>query len=57
MQLKLLIKCTRVREGRILALTAGKNVVRFLPPLTLGEEDLEDAVDMLSDAFDCMFGE
>ena len=41
----------------LLTLTAGKNVVRFLPPLTLGEEDLEDAVDMLSDAFDCMFGE
>ena len=41
----------------ILALTAGKNVVRFLPPLTLGEEDLEDAVDMISDALDCTFGE
>ena len=41
----------------LLALTAGKNVVRFLPPLTLGEEDLEDAVDMISDALDCTFGE
>ena len=41
----------------LLALTAGKNVVRFLPPLTLGEDDLEDAVDMISDALDCMFGE
>ena len=40
----------------LLALTAGKNVVRFLPPLTLGEEDLEDAVDMISDALDCTFG-
>ena len=40
----------------LLALTAGKNVVRFLPPLTLGEDDLEDAVDMISDAFDCTFG-
>ena len=41
----------------LLALTAGKNVVRFLPPLTLGEDDLEDAVDMISDALDCTFGE
>ena len=41
----------------ILALTAGPNVVRFLPPLTLGEDDLEDAVDMISDAFDSLYGE
>ena len=41
----------------VLALTAGQNVVRFLPPLTLGEDDLEDAVDMISDAFDCVYGE
>ncbi len=41
----------------LLALTAGANVVRFLPPLVLGEDDLEDAVDMISDALDCAFGE
>ncbi len=41
----------------ILALTAGPNVVRFLPPLTLGEDDLEDAVDMISDALGCVYGE
>ena len=41
----------------ILALTAGSNVVRFLPPLTLAEEDLEDVIDMISDALDCTFGE
>ena len=41
----------------LLALTAGEHVVRFLPPLTLGEDDLEDAVDMISDALDCTFGE
>ena len=41
----------------LLALTAGANVVRFLPPLVLGEDDLEDAVDMISDALDCVYGE
>jgi len=41
----------------LLALTAGEHVVRFLPPLVLGEGDLEDAVDMISDALDCAFGE
>ena len=40
----------------LLALTAGKNVVRFLPPLTLAESDLEDPIDMISDALDCTFG-
>ena len=41
----------------LLALTAGGNVVRFLPPLVLKEDDLEEAVDMISDALDCVFGE
>ena len=41
----------------LLALTAGGNVVRFLPPLVLKEDDLEDAVDMIGDALDCVFGE
>ena len=41
----------------ILALTAGKNVVRFLPPLILSEDALEEAVDMIDDALDCAFGE
>ena len=40
----------------LLALTAGKNVVRFLPPLPLAESDLEDPIDMISDALDCTFG-
>ncbi len=40
----------------LLALTAGGNVVRFLPPLVLKEEDLEEAVDMIADALDCTFG-
>ena len=45
------------RAQGLLALTAGGGVVRFLPPLVLQEDDLEDATDMMSDAFDCVFGE
>ena len=41
----------------LLVLTAGEHVVRFLPPLTLSESDLEDVADMISDALDCAFGE
>ena len=41
----------------ILALVAGGNVVRFLPPLTLREEDLEDAIDMMSETFEEFFAE
>lgn len=39
----------------VLALTAGSSVVRFLPPLVLKDSDLEEAVDMISDALDCVF--
>ncbi len=46
-----------LRAQGLLVLTAGKNVVRFLPPLTLAEDDLEDVIDMISDALDCTFGE
>ena len=46
-----------LRAQGLLVLTAGEHVVRLLPPLTLGEDDLEDAVDMISDALDCTFGE
>lgn len=46
-----------LKDQGLLALTAGEHVVRFLPALTLGEDDLEDAVDMISDALDCVFGE
>ena len=45
------------RAQGLLTLTAGEHVVRFLPPLTLTEGDLEDVCDMISDALDCAFGE
>ena len=41
----------------LLALTAGGNVVRFLPPLVLKEEDLDEVLDMISEALDCLYGE
>ena len=45
-----------LRDQGLLALTAGGNVVRFLPPLVLQEDDLEDVIDMISDALDCLYG-
>ncbi|MBR1921809.1 MAG: acetylornithine/succinylornithine family transaminase [Kiritimatiellae bacterium] len=38
-----------------LALTAGPHVVRFLPPLVLSDSNLEEAVDMISDALDIVY--
>ena len=46
-----------LQKQGLLALSAGRNVVRFLPPLTLGEDDLEDAVEMISDALSEVFGQ
>lgn len=46
-----------LQDQGLLALTAGKHVVRFLPPLVLKEDDLEEAVDMISDALDCVYGD
>ena len=40
----------------LLVLTAGEHVVRFLQPLMLTEDDLEDVFDMISDALDCTYG-
>ena len=45
-----------LQKQGVLALSAGKSVVRFLPPLTLGEEDLEDAVEMISFALEAVLG-
>ena len=46
-----------LRDGGILALTAGGNTVRFLPPLVLDEDDLEDAVEMIGETLDGLWGE
>ena len=45
-----------LRESGVLALTAGDNVVRFLPALNIGEADLEDAVEMIGEVLDDFFG-
>ncbi|KKB40023.1 acetylornithine transaminase [Bacillus thermotolerans] len=38
------------REKGLLALTAGANVIRLLPPLNVKEEEIEQAVSILTDA-------
>ena len=43
------------REMGILALTAGGNVVRFLPTLSMTEAHIEEAVEMMGDALDGLF--
>ncbi|MBR1871371.1 MAG: aminotransferase class III-fold pyridoxal phosphate-dependent enzyme, partial [Kiritimatiellae bacterium] len=40
------------RDAGVLALTAGQNVVRFLPTLSMKENHLEDAVEMRGDALE-----
>ncbi len=45
------------RAFNVLALTAGGNVVRFLPTLSMTEDHLEEAVDMMSEALDELWGE
>ena len=50
----LVAKC---REMGLLACVAGGNTMRFLPPLTVNDDDLEEAVDIISDALDMLYGE
>ncbi len=45
------------REMGILALTAGGNVVRFLPTLSMTGAHLEEAVEMMGDALDGLYGD
>ena len=44
------------RDMGILALTAHGNVVRFLPALSMTEDRLEEAVEMMGDALDGLYG-
>ena len=45
------------RDMGLLCCTAGEHVVRFLPPLNIKEGDLEEAMEMIGDALDQLFGE
>jgi acetylornithine aminotransferase len=40
---------TAARERRLLVLTAGPNVIRIVPPLTISERDLERGVTILAE--------
>ena len=46
----------KFREYNVLALTAGGNVVRFLPTLSMKDSNLEQAVDMMTEALDELYG-
>ena len=43
-------------DGGVLACTAGEHVVRLLPPLAMKDSDIEDAVDMMGDSLEELFG-
>ena len=45
------------RDMGVLALTAGGNVVRFLPTLSMTEAHVEEAVEMMGDALDGLWSE
>jgi predicted acetylornithine/succinylornithine family transaminase len=44
------------REMGLLCCVAGEHVVRFLPPLNVKDSDLEEALEMIGDALDQLFG-
>ena len=41
-----------LRTGGLLACVAGPHVVRFLPPLNMSEDDLEEALEMMGEGFE-----
>ncbi len=45
------------REMGLLCCAAGESVVRFLPPLNIKESDLEEAIEMVGDALEQLYGE
>lgn len=48
--------CRIMAEMGLLAITAGENVVRFLPPLNVKDSELEEALDIIHDALAEMHG-
>ena len=45
------------RDCNVLCCTAGEHVVRFIPPLNIPEKDIAEALDMISDALDQLWGD
>jgi len=45
------------RDMGLLCCVAGENVVRFLPPLNVKDGDLEEALEMIGDALEQLYGE
>ena len=45
------------RDMGLLCCVAGEHVVRFLPPLNVKDGDLEEALEMIGDALEQMYGE
>lgn len=45
-----------LRLGGMLACKAGPDVVRFLPPLCISEKEMEEAVEMIGDTLDNLYG-
>jgi len=45
------------RDMGLLCCVAGEHVVRFLPPLNVKDGDLEEALEMIGDALEQLFGE
>lgn len=46
----------KCREMGLLCCTAGESVIRFLPPLNVKNDELEEALDMFDDALDILYG-
>ncbi len=46
----------RLRDHNLLAVAAGDNVLRLLPPLIITEADIEEAVTKIADAFEQLAG-
>ena len=41
-----------IRKRNLLVLTAGENVVRFVPPLNVAKEDIDRALAIVDEALD-----
>lgn len=44
----------RLRDHRLLAVAAGENVLRLLPPLIVTQSDIEEAMSIISEAFEAI---